>query len=319
MTGTTSSDTRVLTQARRNRRSDRRQQRRRYSPGYAYIAAALVYLAIFILYPMGRSVWLSLTNENLLYPGRYVGLENYRKLFSRGDITHSLITTLVYVACVSVVALGLGLAGALFVDRLKSKSARATVRTLLTLPWVVPTLVIGLLFSIILSLNTGVVNSLLSNVGIGPIGWLTGDRIALISVTLVTAWNLFPFAMLVNLAALQSVPSELYEAAMLDGANYRNIVRRIILPYIRPTVKVVALFLVIWAFQQFQIIWFLTQGGPINGTDVLIIKLYKTGFIGDDLGTASAIGVVGLILSIIVTSIFFAIASPMRRSEVSGS
>jgi multiple sugar transport system permease protein len=285
--------------------------RKSRAAGYLYISGACVYLGIFVLYPIARSVWLSLTNQSLLGTGHYVGLSNYRALIRDGSLQQSLAVTAIYVICVSAFAMAVGLGSALFVDRLRT--ARTLVRTVLTLPWVIPTLVIGLLFSVILSVHTGVVNSILTDLGLGRVGWLTSDRMALLSVILVTVWNLFPFAMLVSLAALQSVPTEYYEAAMLDGASYLVIVRRIILPYIRPTLHVVGLFLVIWAFQQFQIIWLLTEGGPINGTNVLIIDLYKTAFVGDQIGTAAAIGVVGLVASTLVTLLFFAVDSPMRR------
>lgn len=264
---------------------------------------------------MVRSILLSFTNENLLYPGHYVGMENYRYIVDNGGLVQSLIVTLIYVAAVSTVSLAIGLIAALVVEQLRS--SKLIARTLLTLPWVVPTLVTALLFAYIFSVHTGIINSLLSYVGLHPRGWLTNNTLALVSVSLVTAWYLFPFAMLVLLAAIQSVSSELYEAASLDGASYRIMAQRITIPAISPTIRIVALFLVIWAFQQFQIIWILTEGGPINGTNVLIINLYKTGFVSNNIGQAAAIGVIGLVLSALITTAFFLMGSPMKQRNAS--
>lgn len=272
---------------------------------YVYILAAFAYLAVFVLYPMGRAVYLSLTNTNLLSPtnSSYVGLANYRTLFAGGAIDNTLKVTAIFVVVVSLGAMLAGVVAALLIEGVKR--GRTALRLLLALPWAIPSLVAGLLFALIFDQRIGVVNRLLVKVGAAPVGWLTNDTLALWAVIFVTVWNLFPFVMLVTMAALAAVPSELAEAAAVDGAGYWETTRRITLPSIAPTLRVIAVFLVIWAFQQFQVIWIMTQGGPINGTDILSIDLYRRAFLEDNLGPAAALGVVGLIPAIAITVIYF--------------
>lgn len=286
--------------------------RRAGGPGYLYIAAAIMYLFVFVLYPMARSIWLSFTNTNILAPNSstFVGLANYRGLFSSEGIGQSLIVTGIYVAGVTAAALLIGTASAFVLERVQF--GRSLLRTLIAMPWMIPGVVIGLLFAIILDAHVGVLNALVSLAGFARVGWLTSNNLALFSVVCVTAWNMFPFVMLVVLAAMQSVPRELHESASLDGAGYWQNVRWVLLPSIMPTIRIASLFLVIWAFRDFQIIWLLTEGGPTNGTNVLVINLYRSAFLNDQLGSAAAIGVVGLLFSSIVTAAFFLIHPPLR-------
>jgi multiple sugar transport system permease protein len=182
---------------------------------------------------------------------------------------------------------------------------------MLALPWAIPSVVIALLFDLIFDQQIGVVNQLLRAASIPAVNWLTDDGIAMITVIGVTVWNLFPFVMLVTLAALQTVPAELSDSASVDGAGGWSMARHITLPYIFPTLQVISLFLIIWAFQQFQVLWIMTQGGPISGTDVISIELYRQAFLFNDLGSASAIGVIAMIPALLITVFYFRVAKPL--------
>lgn len=279
---------------------------------YAYIAAAFAYLAFFVLYPIGKAIWLSLTKTQLLTPTQntFIGLENYSALLSQGAIQNTLWLTLIFVVAVTVGSLLVGVGMALLIETLTT--GKAVARTLLALPWAMPGVVVALLFTLILDQRIGINNRLLEMVGLSGVRWLTDDGLAMVSVVGVTIWTLFPFVMLVTVAALQSVPAELYDAAAVDGAGAWDIARRITIPFIMPTLFVISLFLIIWAFQQFQVIWIMTQGGPINGTSVVSIDLYRTAFLSDNLGRASAIGVIALIPGLVITLIYFRAAKPLR-------
>ena len=285
--------------------------RRGNRAAYLYIVAAFAYLVVFVLYPIAKAVWISLTTTSLLSPGdnTYTGLANYEFIFKNGIIQHTIWLTIIFVIAVTVVSMVLGVGAALLVESLSA--GKATARTLLALPWTIPSVVIALLFDLILDQQIGLVNQLLRLASLSPVNWLTDDTIALISVTGVTIWNLFPFVMLVTIAALQTVPAELYDSAAVDGAERWAMARHITLPFIAPTLQVVSLFLVIWAFQQFQVLWIMTQGGPINGTDVVSIEIYRTAFLFNDLGRASAIGVIAMIPSILITIVYFRVAKPL--------
>jgi multiple sugar transport system permease protein len=286
-------------------------RRRGSRAAYAYVLAAFAYLLVFVLYPIGKAIWISLTRTDLLTPtnNQFIGLANYQNLFESGTIQHTLWLTVVFVLAVSVLSMLAGVGSALLVETLVT--GKATARTLLALPWTIPSVVIALLFDLILDQRVGLANHLLAMASIPPINWLTDDTIAMVSVIGVTVWNLFPFVMLVTMAALQTVPAELYDSASVDGAGGWAMARRITLPYIAPTLLVVSLFLIIWAFQQFQVLWIMTQGGPINGTDVVSIELYRSAFLFNDLGGASAIGVVAMIPSLLITFVYFRVAKPM--------
>jgi multiple sugar transport system permease protein len=288
-----------------------RHRRRGSRSAYAYVLAAFAYLVVFVLYPIGKAIWLSLTSTDLLSPTKneYVGLKNYQSLLDSGILQHTLWLTVIFVAAVSVLSMVVGVGAALLVETLVA--GKATARTLLALPWTIPSVVIALLFDLILDQRIGVVNQTLQLGNLPPINWLTDDTVAMVSVIGVTVWNLFPFVMLVTMAALSTVPAELSESASVDGAGHWALARHITLPYILPTLQVISLFLIIWAFQQFQVLWIMTQGGPINGTDVVSIELYKTAFLFNDLGRASAIGVVAMIPALLITLFYFRVAKPM--------
>jgi multiple sugar transport system permease protein len=161
----------------------------------------------------------------------------------------------------------------------------------------------------------GVLNYLLHFVSLPKVGWVTDNNVALWSVAAVTAWTVYPFVVLVTLAALQSVQADLYDGAAVDGASAWQMLRYVVIPAILPTLAIVALFVVIWSFQLFQVTWVLTEGGPINATNFLIINLYKVAFIDQNLGPAAAIGVVGLLFSSCATVAFFVL---QRRRDLEG-
>ena len=287
--------------------------RRRLQPsGYMYVALAFIYLGVFVLYPMGRTIWYSLTNAVLTSPtsGSFVGLANYRELLSSGQLGQSLYITLMYVLVVTTASMVLGVGCALLLERVKV--GRRVLRTALALPWAMPTIATGVFFSIAFDPNVGILNILLGRLHLSPVPWLTSNDVAFWSVCLVTVWTLFPFVMLVSVAALQGVPKVLYDSASIDGASTWAQLRYVTLPTIAPTLRIVTVFEVIWTFQLFQIAYVLTGGGPINGTNFLVINLYKTAFDNQQLGSASAIGVVGLMLAAVVVAIYMLVE---RRAE----
>lgn len=293
------------------RKQDRRKRRVDWAP-YIFAAPALLYLLAFIAIPLLRGLYLSLTDTQLLNPsgGSFVGASNYAELLGSSRLYDSVFTTVLYSAGSVVGALSLGLIAALAVNQ--QFHGRIVARTILTLPWAVPTVAVVLVFSWIFNLENGVANRGVRALGLGEIGWLTDPNVGLISVTLASVWKLFPFAMLVLLAALQGVPGELKDAARTDGANRGQVFRHVTLPHLLPTVQIVALFMTIWSFRRFEIIWLLTGGGPANSTNTIVINVYREAFQNGNLGLASAIGVIGLLMALVVTLAYFMVE---RRAE----
>lgn len=203
--------------------------------------------------------------------------------------------------------------GAVLIDR--KFRGRAVVRAILIFPWAVPAVAAALIFTWIYNKDSGVLNHGLAAMGLGNPGWLVEPRWAFLAVTVVSIWKVFPFILLVVLAALQSVPDELREATRIDGADALNRFRTVVLPFLMPTLRVAALLMTIWSFRRFEIIWLLTQGGPVDATNTIVIDVYRQAFVNSELGRGAAIGTVGLVLSTIVTVLYFYVDREAARRE----
>ena len=282
---------------------------------YLFIAAAAIYLLLLTGAPLLDGVWLSLTDTQLLNPtgGTFIGAQNYSTLFSDASFGHSLVITIFYSAATVVGSLVLGTIAAVAING--AFRGRAVARAILTFPWAVPSVAAVLIFSWIYNKDSGILNQGLGSVGLSGQGWLIDPSWSLFAVTLASVWKVFPFVMLVVLAALQSVPDELYEAARVDGADAFNRFRTVALPFLLPTLRVAALLMTIWSFRRFEIIWLLTQGGPVDSTNALVINVYREAFVNSELGRSAAMGVVGLVLSTLVTIIFFYVDRGAARKE----
>ncbi len=282
---------------------------------YYFIGAAVLYLLALAAVPVLDGIWLSFTKTQLLNPnaGQFTGFSNYAELFRKGSIFQSIGVTLIYSAAVVVGSVVLGVVAALVVNG--PFRGRTAVRVAITIPWAIPTVAAALIFNWIYNPSSGILNRGLQGLGLEGQGWLSDPAWGLFSVTLASIWMAFPFVMLVVLASLQSISGELYEAARVDGAASYLTVTDIVLPILRPAISVVALLMTIWSFRRFDLIWLLTQGGPLDATNVLVVNIYRESFLFYNLGSAAAIGIIGLILSSIVTVAFFYFE---RRSERAG-
>lgn len=275
----------------------------------------MLYLAAFMLYPLLRGVQLSFTETRLINPtgGSYVGLENYAALLSSDRFWNSITVTVIYTATVVVFSLLLGTLTAALINR--PFWARGPVRAILLFPYATPTVAVALVFVWIYNQSGGVFNQAIGLAGFDPVGWLEDPQFGMFSVVLATVWKVFPFVMLVMLAALQSVPEELYEATRIDGADGLSTFRAIVLPHLMPTIRVVALLMTIWSIRRFEIIWLLTGGGPVSRTNTLVINIYQEAFNQQQLGRAAAIGMLGVVLSLVVTVVFFIVERRAAQQE----
>ena len=177
------------------------------------------------------------------------------------------------------------------------------MRGILLFGWAVPNVAAALVWLWIFNERSGVLNTIVTGLGLERISWLTSTEMALPSILLVTVWQVAPFVMLVMLAALQSVPEEVEEAALVDGADKLNVFRAVTLPHVLPTLQLVSLLVMVWSIRRFDIIYLLTGGGPVGSTSTLVVKLRQVAFENHDLGMSSAYGVVGLLLALSVAAI----------------
>jgi multiple sugar transport system permease protein len=251
-----------------------------------FIAPSLIPMLAFTVGPMLASLGISFTNWSLLAPAHWVGLDNYRTLWSDAEFRSALGHTLVFIAgyLPLVLASGLGVALALN-QRIRGL---ALFRTIYFLPVVTSWVVVALIWKWLLNPQTGVVDYLLGLVGIQGPGWWVDPHWAMPSIILASAWKDIGFVMIILLAGLQAIPDDYYEAASLDGAGRFALFRYITLPLLSPALFFVVVISLINNFQVFDQVWVMTQGGPAGSTSVVMERIVKNAFSFGKMGYASA-------------------------------
>jgi multiple sugar transport system permease protein len=288
----------------------------RWTP-YFFIAPIALYLLLFQGYPLVQELMLSFTSTSLLSPqdNEFVGLRNYQDLVDASDFHNTILISIIYtVACV-VLSIGLGLAAALLLDR--PFRGRGIARAAVTIPWAAPSVAVALIFTWMFNAQYGIFNHALHALGLASANenWLDDPALALPAILLTTIWQIFPFASVVLLAALQGVSGELREAAVIDGADRLSVFKAVVWPTIQPSVALLALFITIWSLRRFDLIWLMTQGGPIGATNTLVIELYRQGFVYRELGLAAAVGMIGLTVALIITLVYFYVTARAERAR----
>jgi multiple sugar transport system permease protein len=211
--------------------------------------------------------------------------------------------TLLYTIGSVAIGVMIGLICALAIDR--PFRGRPIVRAVLLFGWAVPNVAATLIWLWMYNERSGIFNDIMVALGIGRMRWLTSIDLALPSILAVTIWNVAPFVMLVTLAALQSVPEEVREAARIDGADSLSVFRAVTFPHIRPSLQIAALLVAVWSIRRFELIYLLTGGGPLGSTSTLVVKLRQVAFENYDLGMAGVYGVIGLFLALLVAAVHY--------------
>jgi ABC-type sugar transport system permease subunit len=216
----------------------------------------------------------------------------------------SLENTGIYTGASVAAGLLLGLLLALALER--ATGPRRMIRAVLLTPWAVPVIVVAFLFQFMFTNPGGIINALLLKTGLvhSALPWLTSPTLAMVTVIVANVWTQLPFFLLVFTAALGSVPDEVIEAARVDRAGTWSMIFQIKLPYLRGAALVGALLMIIQNFNNFPLIWAMTQGGPAYATSTLVIYVYQLAFTSFKLGYASAVGVVWLVLLLVIASLF---------------
>jgi ABC-type sugar transport system permease subunit len=269
-----------------------RQQRENLSTGLILITPAAMIMIVVTLYPLIRSFWISLHTWDLMKPALghpFVGLKNYLYILKDENFWQSVQITFLFVLGAVALEITLGLALALLLNR--EFWGRNVVRIVVLLPWAIPAVVNGIMWKWILNPSYGSLNGLLYSMGIIDqyVVWLGTPKLALLVVILADVWKETPFIMLLFLAALQTIPKDLYEAAMVDGSNAFQSLFRITIPLISPTIFVAISLRTIWALKSFDLIYTLTAGGPSGGTTVVGYYTYLKTFINLNLGRGAAV------------------------------
>jgi multiple sugar transport system permease protein len=257
----------------------------------AMILPALLIISLVSLYPLLRSFWISVHNWNLLRPAEghaFVGLANYLYVWRDPPFQESLRITAIFTVSAVVVEVCLAIGIALLLNR--NFRGRTFVRMLALLPWAVPSVVNGIMWKWIMNASYGALNGLLYSLGIikDYIIWLGSPTLALAMVVWADVWKETPFIMLLVLAALQTIPKDLYEAARVDGANAIQAFFNVTIPLIQPVLFVAVALRTIWALKSFDLIYTLTSGGPSGGTSVVGYYTYLKSFVNLNLGRGAA-------------------------------
>ena len=278
-------------------RSEKRSKISSAKPSTSFTAPTWILLLLTIVVPLGYGIYLSFLNVNLgsFLPKQFIGLENYRLAFAAPETYSTLITTiqLMVVGLAFQIPLGILLAVVLH-DTLKGSKF---FRSILIVPMLLTPVAVGLIFRFMFDTDIGVINWALNQIGVEGVNWLGARNTALLAIIIVDSWQSVPFVMLLMLAALAGIPSSIYEAALVDGANRIQTFFRITLPLVVPTLLVLTMIKIMDFLKIFDTLFILTRGGPGNETTTLGLWTYKTGFIFLEMSRAAALGVIIVILT----------------------
>lgn len=273
-----------------------------------WIAPAALFLLVFRLYPLIEAVRMSFTDMSLVEPDyQYVGLESFMSVLTSSSFWTMGKVTVIFVSVSVVLQISLGLILALAIDYGVREKLRGSVATRVAVlsAWVIPGIVIGILWKIMLiETNYGVVNYLLLQVGVDVVSFLSDPQMALLSTIAANTWRGTAFSMIMLYAGLQQVPTHLYDAARMDGARAFQRFRYVTIPQIKPVVFINLVLITIYTLNTFDMIMSLTGGGPGHATEVLALFMYFEGFTRFNLGQAAAVAVLMLLVNVAMTVVY---------------
>lgn len=259
---------------------------------FLFVSPALLFLAAVLGWPLVQAVILSFQNVGVIgSAGDWIGFDNYAKILGGAGFWSALGRSVVWVAGNAVVQTALALGVALILNQ-KFPGVRIA-RTWIILAWIVPTVVVVIIWRWLLSSSGGMINPLLIQAGIveRPVGFFATREGAMATLVMINSWRWFPFTALMMLAGLTRIPGDLYEAARIDGASAIKRFTRITWPLLQPTLIVLGVVGTLLSFNVFDVIWLLTAGGPSQATQTLPVMIYETAFKGYKLSEAATISV----------------------------
>nr|WP_303182302.1 sugar ABC transporter permease [Lachnoclostridium phocaeense] len=271
---------------------------------WLFVLPALIPLIVFWIYPILRSVYISFTDWDYMSPTyNFVFLDNFIALFKDDRFYDALWNTLVFTVGTLVPTIVLGLLLALLMQ--KAFKGSGIVKFILFSPWITPTVAISIVWTWIYDPDTGIANAVLEFLHLPALQWIKSSETAMLAVIIVTVWKSLGYAMIFYLSALEKVPGELYEASGLDGAKGWQRFRDVTLPCISPTTFFLVIITMVSSLQAYDQIQILTQGGPSGSTRTLLYMYYQLGFEEFNMGQATAVAIVMIILTVFLSAIQF--------------
>lgn len=276
---------------------------------YVMILPAMLAILIFVIYPVLYLLKLSLYKYNLLNKAKskFVGVDNYKQLFAKDEFYTALMNTVVYTIATVTLTMLVALLLAQWINQKKGKKMNALLQAGIFTPHIISIVSIALVWMLLMEPNHGILNFLLKMVGLPPSKWLQSSSTSMISVILVSIWHSVGYYALIILAALRSVPPTIYEAAALDNAGPFRTFYKITLPMISPHLFFILIIMTIGSFKVFDTVRIMTGGGPNNSTSTLVYHIYE--YRSNNLGYASATGIVLMVIIAILTLVYFRMLS----------
>src|SRR3954454_18959039 len=294
-----------------------RLQNNRNALGLLFMLPAAILLLLFLTYPLGLGFWLGFTDAKVGRTGEWIGLENYAFLGGDAVTRLALFNTLFYTFVASVIKFGLGLWLALLLNR--NIRFKTFFRTVILLPYIVPTALSAIAFWWIYDAQFSVISWVLTRMGVihTYIDFLGNPWNARLSTIAANVWRGIPFVAITLLAGLQTISPSLYEAAAIDGASGWQRFRHITLPLLTPIIAVVMTFSVLFTFTDFQLIYVLTRGGPLNATHLMATLAFQRAISGGALAEGAAIAT--LMVPFLLAAIMFSYFGLQRRAWQQGA
>lgn len=280
--------------------------------GWLFMLPAAALLIFFLTYPLGLGVWLGFTDTTIGRAGHWIGLSNYKFLVGDPITQLALFNTIIYTVAAVAVKFALGLWLAILLNH--KLRLQAFFRSVVLLPWIVPTALSALAFWWMYDPQFSVISWALVKMGLIDhyINFLGDPWMARMSIVIANIWRGIPFFAITLLAGLQTVPTSLYEAASIDGVSPWQQFRYVTLPLLTPLIAVVTTFSVLFTFTDFQLVWVLTHGGPINATHLMTTLSYQRAIAGGALGEGSAIAI--MMIPFLLAAIMFSYFGLQRRA-----
>lgn len=274
--------------------------------GYVFILPCALLILIILIFPVINGITKSFTNENLMkiQQDEFIGFQNYIRLFEDQTFLHALGKSIIWTITILVVEMVVGLFFASILN--KDIHGKKFFRLLVLIPWVIPNAIAGIIWKWFLNESYGMMNHLLKQSGLisNNLPWLSSSQLAELSLILVISWKSIPFVAITLLAGLQAIPTNLYEAAEVDGAGAYVKFRYITIPMIKKIMLITGILTSIWNFNQIEIIQVITRGGPGEATLTLPIYIYRLFMLTFQTGYASAAAVVMMLVLIVPTAIY---------------
>lgn len=273
-----------------------------------FLAPALILFLLFVIYPIFRSVYFSAFNWNGLGPAtKFVGIRNYVKILSDSVFLLAVKNVLFIIVFSLAIQLPLAMLLAVLVGR--DLPGRGMFRTIFFLPYVLSEVNTAIMWLLLFTPDPerGLFNGILVAFGMQPIAWLGDMRIVLFAVFVTLTWKYFGFHMLLYLTGLQNIPTEIEEAARMDGANAFQNFFYITLPLLSSPIKTSVYMSVLGSIQQFIVVWIMTGGGPVNASETMATYMYRFGFVRFQLGYGSAVAIIMFILCVIFSLVYQAL------------